>query len=83
MAKKIKGSNILMALRREMREEDQRDYQAQRKSLWLLSRPKKTPNLCEIVTKLLAKDKNQILLFHKSGDVGGTGIRNYSLLTVL
>jgi len=81
MAEKIKGSNILMALCRAMSEEDERDYQVQRKSCWLLSWQKKI--LWEIGTKLLAKDKNQIFLFHKSEDVGGTGIRNRSLLTVL
>lgn len=39
--------------------------------------------LWEIGTKLLAKDKNQIFLFHKSEDVGRTGIRNCRLVMVL
>jgi len=37
---------------------------------------KKEKVLWEIGTKLLAKEKNRIFLFHKSEDVGGIGIRN-------
>lgn len=39
--------------------------------------------LWEIGTKLLARGKDQIFLFHRSEDVGGTSIRNCSLLKVL
>lgn len=41
MAKKIKGNNIFTALCQAMSEEDQRDYEVQRESLWLLSWQKK------------------------------------------
>lgn len=34
--------------------------------------------LWEIGTKLLAKDKDQIFLFHYSEDVGGTGVSSCS-----